>query len=243
MRSIEAAAIAGIVFSIGFVAALLLMSRAPGADATALEIREFYGDPGAVRPVVIGLQIVPIAMIALLWFIAVIRRRIGDREDKLFSTVFLGGGLMFAALVLVGAAAMGAPAVVADLGHSLPDPDAIAPLQGAGVALLAVYAPRMGSLFILSASTLGLRTGAFPRSLSLLGYALGLSLIVPLPFVPPIRYVFPVWVGISSLVLLFRHHAVPAEAPPAPAEAAGPTGRSIPEHPPVEGQDEAPDED
>jgi hypothetical protein len=216
MRSIEAAAIAGIVFSIGFVAALLLMAQAPDSDAPAAEVAEFYGDPSEVRSVVIGLQIVPIAAIALLWFIAVIRRRMGDQEDRLFSTVFLGGGLLFTALVLVGAALIGAPAVVADLGHGPPDAETAVLLRGAGIALLAIYAPRLGSLFILSASTLGLRTGAFPRVLAFLGYAVGLSLIVPLPFIPPVRYVFPVWVGISSLVLLFRHRAVPA-APSSPA--------------------------
>ena len=83
----------------------------------------------------------------------------------------------------------------------------------------------MGSLFIFSASTLGLRTGAFPRVIGLLGYAVGLALIVPLPFIPPVRYLFPAWVGASSFVLLLRKRAVPA-APPPPAggSATSPNG-------------------
>jgi hypothetical protein len=35
-----------------------------------------------------GLGIVPFAGIAFLWFTGVIRDRLGDREDKLFATVF-----------------------------------------------------------------------------------------------------------------------------------------------------------
>jgi hypothetical protein len=221
LRSLEAAAVAGIVFSTAFVGALILMTRAPDGSAPAAEFTRFYSDPSEYRPVLYGLQLVPIAMIGLLWFIAVVRRRIGDREDKLFSTVFLAGGLMYTALVLVGAAAVGAPAVAADLGFGPPEAGSAILLRGFGSALLVVHAPRLGSLFILSASTLGLRTGAFPRVLVFLGYLLGLFLIVPLPFLPPMRYSFPAWVGISSLFLLFRTRAV--HAPPAgPAEESPP---------------------
>ncbi len=213
VRSIEAAAIAGIVFSVLFVAGLLLMSRVPGVDAPVGEINRFYGDSGEVRSVVIGLQLVPIAVIALLWFIAVIRRRIGDREDKLFSTVFMGGGLLFAALVLAGTAAAGAPALVTELTGRPPDPEASTLLRGVGTVLPVIHAPRPGSLFIFSASALGLRTGAFPRSLSMLGYVLGLTLLIPFTFIDSLRYAFPLWVGVVSVVLLIRRRAVPAELP------------------------------
>jgi hypothetical protein len=213
MRSVEAAAIAGIVFSVLFVTALLVMSRAPGFDASLTEIRVFYDDPEAVHSVVVGIQLVPIAVIALVWFIAVIRRRIGDREDKLFSTVFMGGGLLFGALVLVGAATAGAPALVTELTGRPPDPETAILFRGVGSALLAIQGPRIGSLFIFSASTLGLRTGAFPRWLSLLGYVLGLSLLIPLPFIDAGRFAFPAWVGMASLTLLIRVRTVPLETP------------------------------
>jgi hypothetical protein len=47
----------------------------------------------------IGLNLIPFAGIAFLWFIGVIRDRIGVHEDRFFATVFLGSGL--AALVFV----------------------------------------------------------------------------------------------------------------------------------------------
>jgi hypothetical protein len=214
VRSVEAAAIAGIVFSVLFVAALLIMQGAPGFEASPAEISRFYDDPDAVHSVVVGIQLVPISVIALVWFIAVVRRRIGDREDKLFSTVFMGGGLLFAALVLVGAATAGAPALVTELTGRSPDPETTILFRGVGSALLTIQGPRIGSLFIFSASTLGLRTGAFPRWLSLLGYVLGLSLLIPLPFIDAWRFAFPAWVGVASLALLIRVRIAPLETPP-----------------------------
>ena len=47
----------------------------------------------------------PFAGIAFLWFIGVVRDQLGDVEDRLFSTVFLGSGLLFLAMLFAGAAA------------------------------------------------------------------------------------------------------------------------------------------
>ena len=49
-----------------------------------------------------GLYLVPFAGIAFLWFIGVVRDRIGEREDKFFATVFFGSGLLFVAMLFAG---------------------------------------------------------------------------------------------------------------------------------------------
>jgi hypothetical protein len=51
---------------------------------------------------------VPFAGIAFLWFIGVIRDRLGDHEDRFFASVFLGSGLIFLATVFVAMAIAGA---------------------------------------------------------------------------------------------------------------------------------------
>ena len=70
-----------------------------------------------------ALGLVPFAGIAFLWFVGVIRDRIGEHEDRFFATVFLGSGLLFVAMVFVGAAAVGGllsdPALQSG---SVPDP-------------------------------------------------------------------------------------------------------------------------
>src|SRR5262249_43164738 len=53
---------------------------------------------------VLALELVPFAGIAFLWFIGVVRDRIGQREDRFFATVFLGSGLLFVALLFVASA-------------------------------------------------------------------------------------------------------------------------------------------
>jgi hypothetical protein len=68
--------------------------------------------------VAIALNLVPFAGIAFLWFVGVLRDRIGEREDRFFATVFLGSGLLFVAMIFVSAAIAGG--LIADQSTSPP---------------------------------------------------------------------------------------------------------------------------
>ena len=46
-------------------------------------------------------SLMPFAGIAFLWFIGVVRDGFGRYEDKFFSTVFIGSGLLFLAMMFV----------------------------------------------------------------------------------------------------------------------------------------------
>ena len=48
--------------------------------------------------------LVPFTGIAFLWFMAVLRNRIGMLEDRFFATVFLGSGLLFISMLYAAAA-------------------------------------------------------------------------------------------------------------------------------------------
>ena len=52
----------------------------------------------------LSLSLVPFAGIAFLWFIGVVREQLGEVEDRLFPRVFMGSGLLFLAMLFVGAA-------------------------------------------------------------------------------------------------------------------------------------------
>src|SRR5205814_2255272 len=65
-------------------------------------------DPSRVVAVRCGIQVVPFAGIAFLWFIGVLRNRMGALEDQFFATVFLGSGLLFVASLFASAAFSGA---------------------------------------------------------------------------------------------------------------------------------------
>ena len=103
LKTPRAAAIAGILFALLYGAGLVLIRISipadPAAESAWLETNS--------RTVTLALNLVPYAGIAFLWFIGVIRDRLGDLEDRFFATVFLGSGLLFLALTFVGAALAG----------------------------------------------------------------------------------------------------------------------------------------
>ncbi|HYN49721.1 MAG TPA: hypothetical protein VES62_02250, partial [Thermoleophilaceae bacterium] len=86
----------------------MLVRSHPDGGSSASEIEDFYLHQHGGRLALVGLYLVPFAGIAFLWFIAVIRSLIGDREDRFFATVFLGSGLLFVAMLFVAAGAGGA---------------------------------------------------------------------------------------------------------------------------------------
>jgi hypothetical protein len=205
IRSIESAAIAGLVFAVLSSISRLLLTSPPDLTAPDSEITAWYSDAGNRTSLTLGLSLSVVAAISFLWFIAVIRRRIGDREDRFFATVFLGSGILLTAVALVGTATIASTAVTVDLadGH-VPDVDVLRALTGLGTTLLILVMVKVQAVFIVSASTLALRTSAFSRWLSYLGYAIALWMFFVPFLIEPLRLGFPIWVAILSIALLAR---------------------------------------
>ena len=95
LRTPRAAAVAGIIFSALLITALVLLRLS--APAHASNPGAWLSNPRNRAEVAVALNLIPFAGIAFLWFIGVLRDRIGDREDRFFATVFLGSGLLFVA--------------------------------------------------------------------------------------------------------------------------------------------------
>ena len=108
-----------------------------------------------------SLHLVPFAGIAFLWFIGVVRDQLGNVEDRLFSTVFLGSGLLFLAMLFIGAVT--STSLLTMLAGSDPNTGLFAYGRSTTQTLISVYAMRMAAVFTLSVSTVGLRTSAMPR--------------------------------------------------------------------------------
>ena len=77
---VETAAAAGIAYSVLAVTTLLIMHQVPDA-ATESEWSAWIDDVGHRRMLVLGLSLGSVAAVAFLWFVAVVRRRVGDREN------------------------------------------------------------------------------------------------------------------------------------------------------------------
>ena len=103
LTSPRAAAVAGILFSVLLITSLVIIRSAIPADPRD----EGAWLAGNWNTVVFALNLLPFAGIAFLWFVGVVRDRIGENEDRLFATVFLGSGLLFLAMLFAAAAIAG----------------------------------------------------------------------------------------------------------------------------------------
>ena len=202
LRSIESAAIVGVAYAVLTIVALFLL-RLPAdlslADGTAIS---WFEDAGNRATLTVGLSLVSIASVAFLWFVAVIRRRIGDHEDRFFSTVFLGSAVLYVATYITGTVALAAPALAFSVVDNASVDQASATYAiGTATGLLLVIGPRMQAVFMFTTSTLILRAPVLPNWLAFLGYAGGaLLFLFPLVF-EPIGVGFPVWVLIASVTI------------------------------------------
>jgi hypothetical protein len=160
-------------------------------------------------------QLTPFAGIAFLWFIGVLRNRLGKQEDQFFATVFLGSGLLFVASLFASAALAGALInALADQGDRLANTDVYRLARQLVGAALNVFAIKMAGVFLMSTSTLIRRTGILPRTVALSGYACAIVLMLVMTNWPWIALLFPLWILLASVYLLI------AEFQPAASKAA-----------------------
>jgi hypothetical protein len=214
IRTPRAAALAGIAFSVLFGVALVLVRSAVPADPD--DAGQWLSDESRRDAVLLALGVVPFAGIAFLWFIGVIRDRIGAAEDRFFATVFLGSGLLFVGMLFVASSvAAGLVAASGDQADSLVSSGAWAVGRSATHELIVVYAMRMAAVFTLATSTILLRSKLAPRWLVASGYAVAVVLLVTVSFFAWIELLFPAWVLVLSLYVLIT--SFKATAPSGPA--------------------------
>jgi hypothetical protein len=218
LRTPRAAAVAGIVFAVLMITALVLLriSVPPHLGASGA----WLTDAGKRAAVAVALNFVPFAGIAFLWFIGVIRSRIGEREDRFFATVFLGSGLLFVAMLFVAAAVSGA--LIADAASGLPGASTLALARNVTSSLLNVYSMRMAAVFTLTTVNIARRTQIVSRWLTLAGLVAAVVLLIGIGISPWVELVFPAWIlALSVEILVVGQRNAPAERLP----GAGPVGQ------------------
>ena len=199
----KGAAIAGIVFSVLLLTMLWLLRRSVPADPL---------DSGAwiatdSQTVAIALNLVPFAGVAFLWFIGVLRDRLGQQEDRFFATVFFGSALLFLAMLFAAAAIGGAVLLMA----SSADPDQLrnSPIfhfaRATAYIIANAYAVKMACVFMISTSTVVIRTGIAPRWIAILGFVLACILLVGSYYISWSIAVLPVWVFLLSIHILIHN--------------------------------------
>lgn len=195
LKTPRAAAIAGIVFSVLLIVIVALLRVTVPADPA--ETGAWLAtDP---RNVALALNLVPFAGIAFLWFIGVLRDRLGQREDRFFATVFFGSGLLFLAMLFVAAAIIGAIVLAFATTPGEAGQSATFHVARAFAYDVAnIYALKMAAVFMFSTSTVALSTRFTPRWMAVLGYVLAAILLLGGASVPWSIMFLPGWVLLVS---------------------------------------------
>jgi hypothetical protein len=212
LRTPKAAAIAGMLFSVLTVAAFWLIWNSAPADPQ---------EPGLwlttnSNTVALGLNLVPFAGIAFLWFIGVLRDRLGEREDRFFATVFFGSGILFLGMLFTASAIVAAILIaVGTQPKELVNSATFHFVRAAAYTILNTYVIKMAAVFMFTASTLAIYVRFAPRWLALLGYLLALLLLFGSYYIRWSFVLFPLWVFLMSIQIL-KEDLLPPRSFPRP---------------------------
>ncbi|MBB2988556.1 hypothetical protein FHR72_000013 [Mycolicibacterium iranicum] len=201
----RAAAFAGVLFALLFGTALVLIRLSlPDGDAPG---SQWSPDPvahGSTHLLRIAVVLMPFSGIAFLWFLGVVRDGLGTLEDKFFSTVFLGSGLLFLAMIFASTAVGAGLIATAEFAGDGTRTEVTAFGHALLMALSNTYALRMGAVFMMSLATIWLRTRLMPTWLVVTTYLVSVCVLVASDVSRWMTIAFPIWVLVVSLLLLVR---------------------------------------
>ena len=207
VRSPRSAAFAGILYSLLFSTSAILLGT--GAIIDPAEIGTSWLEARSVEASVV-LTLVSFAGISFLWFTGVIRDRLGGSEDKFFSTIFFGSGIILVVMMFIWAAAYGAIiGTYRVTAGFLNDLDVFVYASQFSNQIIGNYFLRMAAVYMLSIGSLWTRTRTMPRWLSILTFIVAVLFLVLAGQLRWIRFIFPAWVLLVSvyvLILNYRHN-------------------------------------
>lgn len=200
-RTPRGAAIAGIIFAVLFgISQILILLSLPEISSGRLE----WLGAGTVS---LALTLVPFAGIAFLWFLGVVRERLGELEDQFFSTLLLGSALLYLAMIFIASSIAGALLTIYAFDPGI--------LINSGVYTFArilafnihsIYAVRMSGMFMIVSGIIWIRTRTMPRWLSFITFILALVLLISIGFTIWITLIFPAWVFLVSVYILILNY-------------------------------------
>ena len=194
-------AISGIIFASLYTVSVVLVRLAVPADPT--EPGTWLADRAVRDGVQTALSLIPFTGIAFLWFMAVLRNRIGLLEDRFYATVFLGSGLLFVAMLFAAAAvSKGLFDTFATAGKFPGQSDVYSVCRSTTHTLMHTFAVKMAAVFMFVTSSIGLRTAVLARWVSFIGFAAGLAMLLVITDFAWIALLFPAWVLLVSVYIL-----------------------------------------
>ena len=151
----------------------------------------------------LGLNLIPFAGIAFLWSLPCCATAWESLRIAFFATVFLGSGLLFLAMLFASAAVAGG-IIIAYRARpaALLESATYSFARDLAYEIMNLYAVKMAAVFMISTSTLAIRTGIIARWIAFLGYAFALFLLLSGRYIEWILMLFPLWVLLVSIYIL-----------------------------------------
>lgn len=209
IRTPAAAAVAGIVFAVLLITSeVLVWLYVPSVASAQAGVIARHS-----KELTLAINLRPFSGIAFLWFVGVIRNRLGDLEDRFFATVFLGSGLLYVAMMFVsGAVAEAVLTLLATRSDTFLSSGSFELAREEVFRITSIYATKMAGVFMISTSTIFTQTRVVPRWIAFLGYGLALVLLLSAVHIRLLAAVFPLWVMIVSVWILVRsgHSGAPS---------------------------------
>jgi len=210
LKTPRAAAIAGIIFAVLYGTSRVLLHLAIPPDVIPDTL--WLGANAGMTS--FALNLIPFAGIAFLWFIGVIRDLLGEMEDRLFATVFLGSGLLFLVLTFMAGALAGGMLSAILQSDTITETGLYTFNRAVLYQIINIYSIRMAGVFMISMGTIWLRTGLMHRGWAYLSFVLALVLLLSIQFSFWVILIFPVWVFLVSVLILIRNmRRQPLESP------------------------------
>ena len=221
----------GLVHAVLILVSWALLSTVPRiGDVVTPEA--FFDDVDRRRVALVGLYLMPFAVIAFIWFEVALRMWIAGthrRANVLLSNVQLVSGIVFVTLFAASTATTGVSVAAAEWAGTPMDPATAAILPAYGDTLLFVFAIRMAAMFMFTTTSIARSADVLPRWFVILGYVLGALLLLSATFTFWLYLVFPVWLMVLSALLFRRARAIPPDlVMPHPTPLLVPYGRLPP---------------
>lgn len=198
LRTPHAAGITGVLFAGLFAAAVVLERIAAPGNPTS-ERDDLSGvDPALI---LVASHLIAFAGIFFLWFIGVVRSRLGGREDQFFSSVLFGSGIVFVASLYASVAVGGAG--VAEIHRGAPEAsESVRIALDTSYVLWYVFAAKGAGAFMAVFTTILSRLEQSATWMTVFGYVGALMLLFTIPHVEWLLLVFPLWVLLVSIQIL-----------------------------------------
>ena len=204
----------GTAHAVLFLLSFWLLSGRPAPDASDADVVRYYSSEGSRRSMLVGLYIMPFSGMAFIWFIVALRMWISSstrRVNELLSNVQLVSGIIFTTLFFGTAASISVIAASVEFSNAQIDPSLARQFPQFGASLFFVFGMRMAAMFVFTTTNIGRHAGILPRWFVVIGFLVGLFLLLSATFSVWFATVFPAWVFVLSLILFDRARKIPSD--------------------------------